>query len=63
MFKLDQMRAVQLGAEEEFGPAKPTTIQNVTQYAMDITGLQKNILLAVGAGVVAYVAYRMYYGE
>jgi hypothetical protein len=45
---------------EDFGPEKPTMIQTVTQTAMDITGLQKNILYAVGAGIVAYVAYRMY---
>jgi len=60
MFKLDQIRAQQLGAEEEFGPPIPTTTQNVTQYMTNITGLQKNILYSIGAGVVAYVAYRIY---
>lgn len=57
MFKLDQM----LGAEEEFGPSTPTAIEKATQLAMDTTGLQKNILYAVGAGVVIYLAYRFYY--
>lgn len=57
MFKLDQ----QLGAQEsqeEFGPPVPTTAQNITQYATDITGLQKNIIYAVGAGIVAYMVYQ-----
>jgi len=45
---------------EEFGPPEPGMIENVTQYAMDMTGLQKNILYSIGAGVAAYFAYRMY---
>lgn len=52
-----------VGAEEEFGPEKPTAVQTVTQAAVDITGLQKNIIYAVGAGIVAYIAYMYYYGE
>ena len=60
MFKLDQMLGAQ---EEDFGPPKPTTIEKVTQLAMDTTGLQKNILIALGAGVVAYFAYQYFYGE
>lgn len=59
MFKLDQM----LGAQEDYGPEKPTAIQVVTQTAMDMTGLQKNILYAIGAGITAYIVYRIYYGE
>jgi hypothetical protein len=68
MFKLDQIRAQQLGtweesvgAEEEFGPAKPTAIETVTQYAMDLSGLSKNVLIAAGVGVGAYLWYRFYY--
>ena len=51
-----------IGAEE-FGPERPTALQVVTQAATEMTGLQKNVLYAIGAGVVAYIAYRMYYGE
>jgi hypothetical protein len=70
MFKLDQIRAQQLGtweesvgAEEEFGPEKPTAIQSITQMVTDTTGLQKNILIALGVGVVGYIVYHMYYAE
>lgn len=56
------MFAEQLGAED-YGPEAPTAIQTVVQTATDLTGLQKNILYAIGAGVIAYIAYRLYLGE
>ena len=62
MFKPEASMQYDLGAEE-FGSATSTAIQTVTQYATDMTGLQKNIIYAVGVGVVAYIAYRLYYGE
>ena len=62
MFNGTLVQSEQMGAEE-FGPETPTALQVVTQSAMDMTGLQKNILYAVGAGVVAYFAYQYFYGE
>jgi hypothetical protein len=64
MFKLDQQIGTyqeSMGAEEEFGPPVPTMTQKIVQYATDETGLQKNILYSIGAGVAAYIIYRIYY--
>lgn len=63
MFNGTMVQSEQMGAQEEYGPEAPTAVQAVTQAAMDMTGLQKNILYSIGAGVVAYYAYQYFYGE
>jgi hypothetical protein len=63
MFNGVMVQSEQMGAQEEYGPEKPTAVQVLTQSAMDMTGLQKTILYAVGAGVIAYFAYQYFYGE
>lgn len=60
----DNMGGVNMFAgDETFGPEAPTAVQAVVQATTDLTGLQKNVLYALGAGVVAYFAYQYFYGE
>ena len=49
------------GAPEDFGPTAPNTKNKIEQLIADTTGLQVNLLYALGAGVAAYIAYRLYY--
>lgn len=63
MFNGTMVQSEQMGAQEEYGPEAPTTVQTVVQAATDMTGLQKNILYSIGAGVIAYYAYQYFYGE
>lgn len=63
MFNGTMVQSEQMGAQEEYGPEAPTAVQTVVQAATDMTGLQKNILYSIGAGVVAYYLYTWFYGE
>lgn len=62
MFNGALVQSEQMGAED-FGPEKPTAIQTIVQTATDMTGLQKNILYSIAAGIAAYYAYMWYYGD
>lgn len=50
--------------QEDFGPAKPTVIQQTTQVVTDISkGVERmtgipNIAWYVGIGLIGYVAYQ-----
>lgn len=60
MFKLDQLQGYMGGAEEEFGPPKPTVAQQITQGVRDITiPISMTSWALLGAGGL-YLAYKIW---